>query len=57
MVDIGPGTAPSMSRDQVAYMLAEQDFWATIWEVAITLSVIKHHRPLSGPNALPAPGK
>ena len=55
MVDIGPGTAPSMSRDQVAYMLAEQDFWATIWEVAITLSVIKHYRPLSGPNALPRP--
>src|SRR3954465_9619462 len=51
MVDIGPGTAPSLSRDQVAYMLDEQDFWATIWEVAIALSLIKHHRAQSsGPD-------
>ena len=56
MVDIGPGTAPSLSRDQVAYMLDEPDFWATIWEVAIALSLIKHHRPqASGPDALPRP--
>src|SRR5262245_37794237 len=45
MVDVGPGTAPSLSREQVAYMLDEQDFWATIWEVAIALSLIKHHGP------------
>ena len=56
MVDVGPGTAPSLSRDQVAYMLGEPDFWATIWEVAIALSVIKHHRPqVPGPDALPRP--
>ena len=56
MVDVGPGTAPSLSRDQVAYMLDEQDFWATIWEVAIALSLIKHHRPqVPGPDALPRP--
>ena len=28
------------------YCWPEQDFWATIWEVAITLSVIKRRRRL-----------
>src|ERR1700741_555186 len=55
MVDVGPGTAPSLSRDQVAYMLEERDFWATIWEFAIALSLVKHHRPQGPGTDLPRP--
>jgi hypothetical protein len=53
LVDVGPGTAPALSRDQVAYVLQEQDFWATIWEVSIALSLIKHHRPHGPLDPLP----
>lgn len=53
LVDVGPGTAPSLSRDQVAYVLQEQDFWATVWEVSIALSLIKHQRPQSPLDPLP----
>lgn len=44
MVDVAPGAAPAMARDQVAHIASEPNFWVVAWQLALTISVLGHWR-------------
>lgn|GEM_PF-4202959 len=41
LVDVNPGHAQPLQQSQVEHISGEPQFWSTLWQIAITVSVLK----------------
>lgn len=56
LVDVNPGHAQPLQQSQVEHISGEPQFWSTLWQIAITVSVLKT-RPGVEPDLFEQPVK
>lgn len=43
MIDTGPGSVPTLSKDQISFIAEHGDYWRSLWKIAICLSVLRRY--------------